>query len=78
MTTDTHLDSALGALVLVVGVWITAARDSLAAAVGFVAYGLLLTLVWVRLEALDVALMEGAIGSGLTGLCCLGHPPASA
>jgi uncharacterized MnhB-related membrane protein len=50
----------------------------LAAAVGFVAYGLLLTLVWVRLEALDVALMEGDIGSGLTGLCCLGHPPASA
>ena len=54
-----------------VGVWITVARDSLAAAVGFVAYGLLLTLVWGRLEALDVALMEGAIGSGLTGALLL-------
>ena len=59
-----------------VGVWITVARNSLAAAVGFVAYGLLLKLVWVRPEALDVALMEGAIGSGLTGALLLS--PSSA
>jgi multisubunit Na+/H+ antiporter MnhB subunit len=35
--------------------------------VGFVAYGLLLTLVWVQLQGVDVALIEGAIGGGLTG-----------
>jgi multisubunit Na+/H+ antiporter MnhB subunit len=67
MTIDTVLDCGLAALVLAVGCWIIVARDSFAAAVGFVAYGLLLTLVWVRLDAIDVALMEGAVGSGLTG-----------
>ena len=67
MTIDTVLDCCLAALVLAVGCWIIVARDSFAAAVGFVAYGLLLTLLWVRLDTIDVALMEGIIGSGLTG-----------
>ena len=71
MMIDTVLDSGLAALVLAVGCWIIVAHDSFAAAVGFVAYGLLLTLVWVRLDAIDVALMEGAIGSGLTGALLL-------
>ena len=42
-------------------------RDVFAAVVGFVAFGLLLALVWVRIAAPDVALIEAAIGSGLTG-----------
>jgi multisubunit Na+/H+ antiporter MnhB subunit len=71
MTIDTVLDGGLAALAIAVGCWIIVARDSFAAAVGFVAYGLLLTLVWVRLDAIDVALMEGAIGSGLTGALLL-------
>ncbi len=33
----------------------------------FIAFGLMLALVWIRLEAVDVALAEAAIGSGLTG-----------
>jgi multisubunit Na+/H+ antiporter MnhB subunit len=37
-----------------------------------VVYGLLLALVWVRLAAVDVALTEAAIGSGLTGTLLLG------
>lgn len=37
------------------------------AVVLFVAFGLLLALAWVRLEAPDVALAEAAIGAGLTG-----------
>jgi multisubunit Na+/H+ antiporter MnhB subunit len=40
--------------------------------VGFVAYGLLLALVWVRLDAVDVALTEVAIGGGLSGVLLLG------
>ena len=40
--------------------------------VGFVAYGLLLALVWVRLDAVDVALTEAAIGGGLSGVLLLG------
>jgi multisubunit Na+/H+ antiporter MnhB subunit len=44
----------------------------LAAVVGYVAYGLLLSIVWVRLFAVDVALTEAAIGSGVTGVLLIG------
>jgi multisubunit Na+/H+ antiporter MnhB subunit len=54
-------------LVLSLAVWTVVARDTFAAVVGFVAYGLLLTLVWVQLAGIDVALTEAALGSGLTG-----------
>lgn len=62
------LDIALALVVLAVAGWTIAARDSFAAAVGYVAYGLLLSLVWLRLFAPDVALTEAAIGSGVTGV----------
>ena len=65
-------DTGLAVLVLGVAVWTIAARDTFAAVVGFVAYGLLLALVWVRIAAPDVALTEAAIGSGLTGGLLLG------
>jgi multisubunit Na+/H+ antiporter MnhB subunit len=60
-------DLGLAALVLGLAVWTVAARDTFAAVVGFVAFGLLLALVWVRLAAPDVALTEAAIGGGVTG-----------
>jgi multisubunit Na+/H+ antiporter MnhB subunit len=60
-------DIGLALLVLGVAAWTIATRDTFAAVVGFVAYGLLLALVWVRLAAPDVALTEAALGSGLTG-----------
>lgn len=37
----------------------------------FMAFGLVLGLVWVRLAAVDVALTEVAVGSGITGLVLL-------
>ena len=39
---------------------------------GFLAYGLLLTLAWVLLHGVDVALTEAAIGGGLTGALLIG------
>ena len=48
------------------------ARDAFAAVVGFLAYGLLLTLAWVLLRGVDVALTEAAIGGGLTGALLIG------
>jgi multisubunit Na+/H+ antiporter MnhB subunit len=69
----THvLETALAVLVIGAAVWTIAARSAFAAAVGFVSYGLLLALVWVQLAAVDVALTEAAIGSGLTGVLLLG------
>jgi multisubunit Na+/H+ antiporter MnhB subunit len=62
----------LAVLVVGVAIWTIAARDTLAAVIRFVAFGLLLALVWVRLAAPDVALTEAALGSGLTGGLLLG------
>ncbi|WP_296707448.1 hydrogenase subunit MbhD domain-containing protein [Rhodoblastus sp.] len=62
------LDVALALLVVGLAVWTIAARDLFASVVGYVAYGLLLALVWVRLYAPDVALTEAAVGSGVTGV----------
>jgi multisubunit Na+/H+ antiporter MnhB subunit len=58
--------------VLGVAGWTIATRQTFAAVVGFVAYGLLLALVWVRLRAPDVAVTEAAIGGGVTGVLLLG------
>jgi multisubunit Na+/H+ antiporter MnhB subunit len=66
------LDSGLALLVLGLAGWIVATRAAYSAVVGFVAYGLVLTIVWVRLAAVDVAMTEAALGSGLTGLLLLG------
>ncbi len=51
-----------------VAAWTIAAREMFGAVVGYVAYGLLLAIVWVRLYAPDVALTEAAIGGGVTGV----------
>src|SRR5258705_5482633 len=72
MTIAAALEIALAVLVLGVAVWTIAAREAFVAAVGFVAYGLLLALVWVRLDAVDVALTEVAISGGLSGVLLLG------
>jgi multisubunit Na+/H+ antiporter MnhB subunit len=71
MTVALALEIALAVVVLGVAAWTIAARDTFAAAVGFVAYGLLLALVWVRLDAVDVALTEAAISGGLGGVLLL-------
>ena len=72
MTIAWAFDAILAATVLGVAGWTIAARETFAAVVGFVAYGLLLALVWVRLAAPDVALTEAAIGGGVTGVLLLG------
>jgi multisubunit Na+/H+ antiporter MnhB subunit len=59
-------------LLLALAVWSVVVRDAFLAVAGFVAYGLLLALVWVRLFGIDVALTEAAIGGGLTGALLLG------
>jgi multisubunit Na+/H+ antiporter MnhB subunit len=65
------LDIGLAALVIILALWTVVARQTFSAVVGFVAYGLVLALVWVRLQAVDVALTEAALGSGLTGALLL-------
>jgi multisubunit Na+/H+ antiporter MnhB subunit len=72
MSIATVFEIALAAVVLGLGIWTVAVRDTYSATVGFVAYGLLAALIWVRLDAVDVALTEAAIGGGLGGVLMLG------
>jgi uncharacterized MnhB-related membrane protein len=56
------------ALVLLWLAWtLLSSPDLFKAVILFIAFGLLMALAWVRLHAIDIALAEAAIGSGLTG-----------
>ncbi|MCC6870027.1 MAG: DUF4040 domain-containing protein [Burkholderiales bacterium] len=66
---DTGLFSAAPALLILgLGAYAIFARDVFPALLGFVAYGLMLTLAWVQLGGVDIALTEAAIGGGFTSL----------
>lgn len=61
-------DIILGLTILTTAWGVFSSRDLFRAVVMFIAFGLLLALVWVRLDAPDLALAEAAIGAGLTGV----------
>lgn len=71
MIVDIVFDIALVALLVAIAVWSIVTRDAFSAIIVFMVYGLLLSLAWVRLSAVDVALTETAIGSGVTGMLLL-------
>jgi multisubunit Na+/H+ antiporter MnhB subunit len=72
MTVAFAFEVGLAALLVAIATWTIAARHAFAAVVVFVVYGLLLAIVWVTLSAINLALTEAAIGSGLTGALLLG------
>lgn len=69
-------DLLLAAALLVLAWQVMGSRDLFKSVVLFIAFGLLMALAWVRLQAPDIALAEAAIGTGLTGallLDAIGH-----
>ena len=64
-------DGALVAGLLALAIHVVREPDERSAIIAFLAFGLLLGLVWVRLAAPDVALTEIAIGGGGTGILLL-------
>lgn len=62
------LNMILAALILGLAASTIVARRTFAAVASFMAYGLLLTLAWVQLQGVDVALTEAAIGGALTSV----------
>jgi len=66
--TEAIFDVGLIVLLVAIGAWIVLVRDTVTAVIVFIAYGLLLSIAWIRLAAIDVALTEAAIGSGVTGM----------
>lgn len=76
---EAHMSSVLWTLDIVLCgtlVWLAMqallTRDLFKATVMYIVFGLVLALVWARLEAPDLALAEAAIGAGLTGALLLG------
>lgn len=65
------LDGLLALTLLWLAGRILASPDLFRAVVLFIAFGLVLALIWVRLDAPDIALAEAAIGAGLTGALLL-------
>lgn len=65
------LDALLVLALLGTALAVLLSRDLFRAVVLFIAFGLLLSLCWVRLRAPDLALAEAAIGAGLTGVLLL-------
>jgi multisubunit Na+/H+ antiporter MnhB subunit len=72
VTVASALAMVLALILLAIAAYTVVARRTFAAIEGFVAYGLLLSIAWVALSSIDVALTEAAIGSGLTGVLLIG------
>ena len=72
MTTVLVFDIGLCLLLLGVALAAVVGRHLFGAIVFFIAYGLLVAVAWVRLESVNVALAEAAIGAGLTGALLVG------
>jgi uncharacterized MnhB-related membrane protein len=68
----TFASTGVALLLVALAIWTVVSREIFLAIAGFIAYGLLLALVWVRLSGIDVALAEAAIGGGLTGALLIG------
>ncbi len=68
LTNETIAVDGILALSLPALAWILLrTKDLFKAVVLFICYGLLMALAWVRLNAVDIALAEAAIGAGVTG-----------
>lgn len=65
------LDGLVVLMLLATAVSVLVSRSLFRAVVMFIAFGMLMALAWVRLEAPDIALAEAAIGAGLTGVLLL-------
>lgn len=67
MTIDLLVDGLLGLGLIVLALQVVSERTILRSIILFVVFGLVMALVWTRLQAPDLALAEAAIGAGVTG-----------
>ena len=65
------LDLVLCAAILGVALAAVSGFGVFRAVVFFIVYGVMVSMAWLRLDAVDVALAEAAIGAGLTGVLLL-------
>lgn len=67
------LDILLAAGLVILAGQSLRAKDLFVSVVLFMVFGIFMALAWVRMRAPDIALVEAAIGSGLTGALFLGY-----
>jgi|BarGraNGADG00312_1021997.scaffolds.fasta_scaffold01222_6 energy-converting hydrogenase B subunit D len=60
------LNTILIVLLVTTAILATLSRDLLAGVIIFSVYGLIMSLMWLRLQAPDLALAEAAMGAGVT------------
>jgi energy-converting hydrogenase B subunit D len=65
------LDLLLAASLIGLAIQALASADLFRSIVLFIVFGLVMALTWARLNAPDIALVEAAIGAGLTGALML-------
>jgi uncharacterized MnhB-related membrane protein len=65
------IDSILVITVLALAWLCVQLRDLFTSILLFICLGLVVTLIWARLNAVDIAIAEAAIGAGLTGALLL-------
>lgn len=71
MNMELWIDVLLCICVLVIASSMFLVKQSFTAIVLFISLGLVITLCWIQLNAIDVAIAEAAIGAGLTGAMLL-------
>lgn len=69
--TEWAVDGLLVLALLATAIAVLWSQNLFRAVINFIAFGLLMALAWVRLQAPDIALAEAAIGAGLTGVLLL-------
>jgi multisubunit Na+/H+ antiporter MnhB subunit len=68
----TAFDLVLAALIFGAALAAMAGSRLFGAVVFFLIYGVFVSMAWLRLDAIDVAIAEAAIGAGLTGVLLIG------
>ncbi len=66
--TEWLFDGTLGLLLVALALGALHGRNLYASVLLFVAFGMVMAVIWARLGAADLALAEAAIGAGLTGV----------
>lgn len=67
MSLSLAFDAVLALALLGLAGGLLSSRDLFRAVILFIVFGFLMALAWARLRAPDIALVEAAIGAGLTG-----------
>ncbi len=62
------LNALLLLFLIVCAIAVAQIRDMLSAVIVFASYGLIMAIIWQQLSAPDVAMVEAALGTGVTTL----------